>query len=286
MNKKLILLTIIGISYFYGILTMYLKIFPFDQLQYIKNLVQQTNIHDKNRDLDTTSLNEIQIDEVSDRVVYVTYGQSNSVSSSQPGYESSQNVYMSLDGKVYQYSDPVIGGTGGNGSVWGRVGDLLTNRSSSKVVFVSLGWGGASLEELTYEHQYDFFEKQLKIALDTFGKIDGILFHQGESNHSRLNGSETYYNDFITLKTKIDSIAEIPIYLSQVSLCQSESDTTLISIQEKLINELSGVLKGPNSDLLNHSKYRLPDYCHFSGEGLDELANMWVEAITESRETM
>jgi len=61
MNKKLILLTIIGISYFYGILTMYLKIFPFDQLQDIKNFVQQTNISDKIRDLDTTSLNALKI---------------------------------------------------------------------------------------------------------------------------------------------------------------------------------------------------------------------------------
>lgn len=288
-NKRILLpllLLLMSVFYTYGILTMYLKIFPFEQLQYFKNFVlQPTNSTIKNRELDTTGLTEIPVEELMNPLVFVTYGQSNSVNSSQMGYQNSDNVFMFLDGKIYQYREPAIGGTGENGSVWGRVGDqLIQNGLAYSVVFVNAGWGGASIQELTYEHQYDFFEKQLRSALDTFGKIDGVLFHQGETNHKRLLGSSNYERDFLHFVSKIHTITNTPIYLSTVSLCQSEPDKGLLGIQDKIIIENEGVLRGPNSDLLSEPKYRLPDYCHFSSEGLDRLSEMWVSSITNHSE--
>ena len=72
--------------------------------------------------------------------------------------------------------------------------------------------------------------------------------------------------------------------LVQTSLCKSESDQILVDIQNEIIREEQGVLRGPNSDLLDDKKYRLPDYCHFSSAGLDELSKMWVESIVKSSE--
>ena len=218
-------------------------------------------------------------------LVFVTYGQSNSVNSSQIGYETSENVYMFYDGKTFNYQDPSIGGTGQNGSVWARVGDqLIQKKLTRSVVFAVSGWGGATIEQLTYEHQYSFFQKQLVDVMDEYGKIDGILFHQGESNHSRLFGSTEYESDFMTLVSKIRKLSDAPIYLSQVSLCQSEPDEALLEIQNQIIIKNSGVLRGPNSDVISEPKYRLPDYCHFSSAGLDELSSMWVQSIMSSSE--
>ena len=220
-----------------------------------------------------------------DPLIFMTYGQSNSVNQSEKGYETVEDVYMFLDGRTYKYQDPALGGTGGNGSVWGRVGDqLIQNNITNKVVFVNTGWSGASIHNLTYNHQYVFFEEQLKSVLETFGRIDGILFHQGETNHQRQSGSDGYNNDFLTLLTNIRKLTDAPVYLSQVSLCQSKSDKTLLQIQDTLIKKNKGIFRGPNSDILSDPKFRLPDYCHFSLEGLDELSKMWFESIVNKSE--
>ena len=152
------------------------------------------------------------------------------------------------------------------------------------MVFVNTGWSGASIHDLTYSHQYTFFEEQLMSALEEFGKVDGILFHQGETNHQRQVGSGEYNNDFLTLLANIRGMSDVPVYLSQVSLCQSEPDELLLEIQDKLIKEHKGVLRGPNSDLLSEPKFRLPDYCHFSYAGLDELSRMWFESVVDKSE--
>lgn len=157
--------------------------------------------------------------------------------------------------------------------------------------FTTTGWGGASIEELTYRHQYDFFQSQLQMTLNRFGKIDGILFHQGKSNHSSNHkseygkgSSESYKKDSLILVQKVRGVTDAPIYLSQASLCKSSSDKILLDIQDEIIREEQGVLRGPNSDLLDDRRYRLPDYCHFSSAGLDELSKMWVESIIKSSE--
>ena len=127
MKKQFTLLLMIPVFYTYGILTMYLEIFPFEQLQYVKNYVLSTdvNIKGRNTDIKKRGLTSIPTKTIKEPLVFVTYGQSNSVNSSQVGYEPSEDVYMFLDGKTYIYHDPALGGTGDNGSVWGRVGDQL-----------------------------------------------------------------------------------------------------------------------------------------------------------------
>lgn len=287
MKNRFTLLLIILVFYIYGILTIYLKIFPFEQLQYVKNYVLSTDAKLKNRitDIKKRGLTSIPTEMIKKPLVFVTYGQSNSVNSGQVGYEPSEDVYMFLDGKSYIYQDPALGGTGSNGSVWGRVGDqLIQNDVTSSVVFVTTGWGGASIQELTYNHQYEFFEKQLKSVIDEFGKIDGILFHQGETNHQQNLGSSEYESDFLTLLSNIRKLTDTPVYLSQVSLCHNKPDELLLEIQDKLIKEHKGILRGPNSDLLFDPKFRLPDYCHFSNAGFDELSRMWFESVVNKSE--
>ena len=273
------------VFYIYGILTIYLEIFPFKQLQYVKQYVLKTNVHKAVRETNITSLISIPTETIKEPLIFVTYGQSNSVNSGKLGYEPSEDVYMFLDGKTYRYHDPALGGTGGHGSVWGRVGDqLIQNNVTSSVGFVTTGSGGASIHALTYGDEYMFFEKQFRSVLEEFGRVDGILFHQGEANHQSGKGSGEYSNDFLTLLTNIRNLSDAPVYLSQASLCHSKPDELLLEIQDKLIKNYKGVLRGPNSDLLSDPKFRLPDHCHFSSAGLDELSRMWFESIVDKSE--
>ncbi|MFK8029013.1 MAG: sialate O-acetylesterase [Gammaproteobacteria bacterium] len=285
MKKMLTLALLASVFYAYGIATVTLKIFPYHQIQTVKNQWLRKSLPLIGRYSDTSGLTRVPTAQVLEPLVFVTYGQSNSINAGQLGYETSNAVYMFLNGSTYKYQDPAVGGTGTNGSVWGRVGDRLVEKGYGRsIVFVSTGWGGASIKDLTFDHPFEFFEKQVKSVISEYGKIDGILFHQGESNHRLDQGSSDYKRDFLTLYTHIETLTDAPVYLSQASICRVGTDETLLDIQDRLIIDNQGILRGPNSDQLSDPKYRLPDYCHFSSAGLDEFAKLWVTAIMKESE--
>ena len=264
---------------------MYIKIFPFKQLQAIKQMFYKENIYDGFRVSSVHGLDKVGLKELNDPLVFVTYGQSNSTNFGQIGYQHKGPLYMFMNDEIFLFKEPTLGGTGKNSSVWGRVGDLLSVEYSNRsIVFVNAGWEGATIQQLTYDHQYDFFEKQLRSAIKIFGKIDGVLFHQGESDHIKFGRPNDYEETFLVLFKKINLISPIPIYLSQTSVCNSPSDKNLISIQDKLIVKYLGILRGPNTDTLIDAKYRLPDNCHFSSEGLDAMATLWATSIIKGSE--
>jgi len=65
---------------------------------------------DKSRHIDVSKLTQVtNWDSNSDKLVFVTYGQSNSVNSSQLGYETTKPVYMGYDGEIYNFQEPAIG---------------------------------------------------------------------------------------------------------------------------------------------------------------------------------
>jgi hypothetical protein len=146
------------------------------------------------------------------------------------------------------------------------------------------------MEELASGHAYDYLENQLRQGLDQFGRIDGMLIHHGERHNKNVPdktplGAETYAEPFMELREKLGKLTDAPIYLSQVSYCGDRGiDNDLLKVQDGLIRDLEGVLRGVNSDKLVDVKYRLPDQCHFSAAGLDALADQWVAAILAKSE--
>lgn len=269
---------IVFIAYFFGIATGHYKFFPFDLLFSIKT---EMGLKESKRNFDTTGLTEVQIDVTDETGIFLTFGQSNSVNEGQIGYEVENEVYQFLDNKAYIYKDPSLGGTGEGGSVWGMVGDKLINqRIYDKVIFSNNGWQGKSLEELIKPPYFSYLVNSYLQLKNKYGRVDAILYHQGEINHSIKYGHEHYYADFKTLIKKVkDEGIEIPIYLSRTSICDTESDSTLIEVQNKIIRDFDVVKEGPNTDLLFEKKYRLPDNCHFSMLGFERFSDMWVRSL-------
>lgn len=213
--------------------------------------------------------------------IFLTYGQSNSVNSGEIGYVVKNNVYQSLFGQTYVYQDPSLGVNGNKGSVWGMVGDkLIDNGIYDNVVFSNCGVGGKNISELNREPIISFLINNYKSLTNKFGKVDGILFHQGESDNN-LSRTRKYYIEFVKfLEILKDNGIEIPIYLSRVSSCEKKTKTNyeLIDIQNKLINDFEIIKKGPNTDLLVGKKYRHYG-CHFSLEGFNIFSDMWIYYI-------
>ena len=114
-----------------------------------------------------------------------------------------------------------------------------------------------------------------------FGKVDGILFHQGESDNNP-NGTKNYYKNFVDFLIKLkDFNINTPIYLSRVSYCGDKypKNEELISIQNKIVEDFENVKFGPNTDLFIEDIYRTPDKCNFSLLGFDKFSDMWVKSI-------
>ena len=214
-------------------------------------------------------------------LIFITYGQSNSANSGENNnlYSSKYNVYMTYKGDIYKYKDPSIGAQGFGSSTWGLLGEKLIKRSHEKiqnVFFTNTGVSGQKIENLISDKDgyLNYFLNEVRNTFNKFGKIDGILFHHGESNN---NNTDLYYDSFSTLLDSINNIINAPIYLSQASYCNNVFSEELIAIQNKLIIDKELVLRGPNTDDLRDG-YRYDD-CHFNSRGLSKVSELWYQSI-------
>lgn len=239
------------------------------------------------RDRDTVGRIRVEPDAAATTGVYLVYGQSNASNSGQLGYDVHGDVLQAFEGSFYRYRDPALGGNGGNGSVWGMLGDrLIESGQHRQVVFAVASIGGKTLEELMEGQLYNYLLHCHRQLVARFGRVDGLLFHQGEYNHGLHSGNHNYYRHFCEFLGHLrrDGVSA-PVYLAQTTRCGVRgSDTVLLDAQDRLIRDLPGVRRGPNSDLLADPEYRLPDKCHFSLEGNRRLADLWQRCIRRPSE--
>ena len=182
------------------------------------------------------------------------------------------NVYNFLDGETYVYEDPALGADGFGGSVWGQVGDgLIADGQYDAVIFATTGFASKTIAQLARGISTTSSSGSMRGLITVYGRVDGILFHQGEENHRDRTDAD-YEAGFERLleRMKADGI-DAPFYLSQASYCGNSVDKGLIAAQDRIIRGHTGVLRGPNTDLLTDARYRR-DGCHFSEEGLQAFA--------------
>lgn len=271
---------VIGVLLATNIATLYF-LFNSPQLYRLKDLLMQ----DASRFSDASGRATVLGLDTAGYAIFLTYGQSNSVNSGQIGYVPGSQVLNFHNGVLYHYEDPALGGQGHQGSVWGRVGDqLLEQTAYSGVVFALAGANGKSLEQLSRPPYYDYLLHEYAALKEHLGRVDAILLHQGEANHRHRRAGD-YRDAFIAFERQLrrDGITA-PVYVAQASYCANSVDEQLLAAQDQLIRELPGVLRGPNTDTLVAPRYRLPDRCHFSAEGLDAAATLWVNSLTRASE--
>ncbi|MFL2752595.1 MAG: sialate O-acetylesterase [Gammaproteobacteria bacterium] len=270
-------------SFVFGLSTGFYKHFPFGLLHLMKNGTNSPPYFrwgGRNLNIDLYTAKEINPSKKTG--IYLTYGQSNASNYGEYGYLIKNDVFQYLLGETFLYEDPSLGGTGTGGSVWGMVGDkLIENGIYEQVIFSNSGWGGKSIEELKNGHEFEFLIVNFKGLIKKFGRVDGILFHQGESDNS-LKGVKNYYNSFKDFLNNLEKEGiEAPVYLSRASLCGKKPiNRNLTNIQNQLIRDFNLVKEGPDTDLLSSKSDRLEDYCHFSLEGNEKFADMWIQSLS------
>ncbi|MGM0953190.1 MAG: hypothetical protein ACQEW7_09430 [Pseudomonadota bacterium] len=273
------------ISYGYGILTIWLEVFPYSEMRYAYELIKDikgVGYDEKNRQLFTESP-LVKVDKSKNIGVFLTFGQSNASNHGQYGYEIETGaVYMFMNGETYLYQDPAVGGSGSNGSVWGRLGDLLISEGHyESVIFAVTGYEGRTIGQLGKPPYIDFMLSQYYSLVNEFGEVDAFLIHQGESNHKKST-SFKYGDGFGKFMDKLPVDLKNNIFLSRTSYCGAgNADPDVTNAQDMIINSTDNVYPGPNTDLLMEKKYRLPDQCHFSSEGFEKFAMFWLESLEE-----
>lgn len=222
-------------------------------------------------------LNSVRLKRV---MVALVFGQSNSANHGDTPYTSHQRVYNFYQGKLYRARDPLLGATGKGGSVWTRLGDkLIDGAHYDAVVFVPIGVGKTSIAHWTVGGK--LHEKVLDAIREVEAQglsITHLLWHQGESDAHKIS-TRAYKVMFQDMLASIRSRGvDAPIYVSVATRCHTKRpDETIRRAQRELVNRPQSIYAGPDTDRLG-LRYRY-DQCHFSAEGLEKFAKLWLKAL-------
>lgn len=213
-------------------------------------------------------------------MIALILGQSNSANhgDSVAIYSASENVYEYCKGYFLQAADPFLCGTGDGSSVWGRFGDMLSNRTYiKKVIFIPTGIGGQSIAQLLArtEHQADPLSKVLAEIKERKIQVSHVFFHQGEADAKAKTSFSDYKTTFLKFYNNIrQAISNKPLFLLSIASKGCDNDPSYDEISDAqldLIKNHETIDYGPNTDNYSTPEYRFDGY-HFNEKGFELFA--------------
>ena len=217
--------------------------------------------------------------------VYVTAGQSNSCNWGEPGTNTDDRVSAMnfSNGAWSMAADPMPGGDGPRGSVWTRLGPLLTANDNVPVGFISVGVGGTAVSYWVPPATDGYL--RLKAAAQAFppNGFRAVLWHQGESDSSISTTPADYQARLSSAiaQLRTDAGWTVPWYIAEASdlgnttLTQEEP---VIAGQRRVIYADAQVFAGPSTDDF-HLEGKLYDGVHFNNAGLADHAQQWADIL-------
>lgn len=253
------------------------------------------------------------VDKVGVGEVFITAGQSNSCAASDtlmiPEDDRVCATSCDIDDKSWRFgADPlpsipaptIIGGPANGGSWYGQgdggsfmppLGDLLVKELNVPVGFIMCGEGGSFVSQWLPD---GVLYPRIKNALKKVG-VNGaraILWHQGESDAGGTTTAD--YQCMLTSvigKSRENAGWNIPwgvaiaSYLPPRFNPNREFMDNIRAAQMNVIENVSGVFRGPDTDVLAGKEYRCnqdDSWIHFNGKGLQAHAKGWFETIMSS----
>ncbi|MBO8444210.1 MAG: hypothetical protein IAC23_00750 [Bacteroidetes bacterium] len=227
------------------------------------------------------------LDATKGSTVIFTFGQSNAANHGQERYTPANRVYNYHKGIVYEGADPLVGPTGGGGSVWTRLADMMIDSGMADSVTIAAIAVGAT--DIASWSEGGFLYGMLTETLDRMladGIVpDYILWHQGESDNIAGTSEEDYVKRFESIRKAFrDRGIEAPIYIAVASYhpdCIADNngnDTNVRNAQKHLAQKYKDIHQGPDTDKLDKCMYR-HDGVHFSSKGLEAHAKAWLRAL-------
>ena len=207
----------------------------------------------------------------------------------------SSSVHEYYRNQTYGYSEPMMQSLCMGSCVWGAVADkLISDGVYDHVVVATTGWPGAPLEILEKgssfeENAYEVLRRTYEGIKSVKGGVDGVLYHQGESDNLALQGDkgDATRNDYggrfkgLVDDLEADTGEAVKWWISRTTGCKDMGvDDVLGEIQFGIADEVEGIERGPNTDAMGFGRDRRYDECHFSSPIMvDLVAEAWVESI-------
>lgn len=215
-------------------------------------------------------------------MVALVFGQSNAANYGETRHTADARVSVFANGDLLPAADPLPGADGDGGSVWTRLGDdLLAADIYDRVVFVPAAVGGTEIAEWTpeVEKHFKLVEKAIEGAHAAGLKFTHLLWHQGESDAYKHIDPTSYRLRFLSMLKRIRELGvDAPVYIAVATRCGPYPENQDIRwVQRDLVNHDLRILQGPDTDALG-PEFR-HDGCHFSTNGLEAHAAMWVEYL-------
>ena len=217
--------------------------------------------------------------------IFLAFGQSNSANMGLGLIDPGPGVFNFnfFDGHCYEGKDPLLGAAGNKASVWTRLGKKLVEQGLvTQVMIVPLGVNGASIKSwMPGQNNFIRIEVALKKLRKVGLSLTHILWHQGEADAHVLT-KEEYQESFWEMEQGIRALGvEEPLFVSIASICHDRGSEEIRQAQQELAFTRANIFPGPKTDDIVYVWERR-DSCHFSEEGLEKHANMWVDALLSS----
>jgi hypothetical protein len=214
-------------------------------------------------------------------MVALVFGQSNAGNSGETRGPSHRNVFEYYRGRIYEARDPLLGATGDGGSIWTRLAaKAIASGAYDAVVLVPFAVGTAEIAR--FAPGGSLSDGLLGVIADA--RKSGLVFthllwDQGEADAYAKTSADAYRQRFEAMFAAIRGLGvNAPIYVARATRCAKvRPSEELRNAQAALANPASGVLAGPDLDTLGFAERY--DGCHFSTEGLDRAADLWLDAL-------
>ena len=218
-------------------------------------------------------------------IVLLALGQSNAGNHGSSSERKTAPVSLVSEGKCIKATDPLPGGTGRGASIWQRLPGLLSMKSISRPIVLSvLAVDATTIEEWTRSGSP--LRERLSSHIGAMRRVgmtpDLVLWQQGEADARQRTSSADYLSGLDRLISILDEAgSHVPVLLARSTICRSSPGLLVRSaIDAKTAStETRRFRNGPDTDRLQGREFR-DDGCHFSAQGLDRVASMWAETIT------
>lgn len=198
------------------------------------------------------------------------FGQSDAANSGDRRRVGPPGSYQFAGGRCYRLRDPVVGGTGGGGSIW----PVFAAKLDRPVVIVSAALGGASIRELSGA-PLSRLRRELASARAQGLELDLTVFMQGDTDAVQRTPARVYLHRLRTIRNALPG----PWIVTEGAFCTpGDPQAALAAARRQLAASDRRVLVGPDLDILG-TAFRRDDRCHFNREGLDAAAGLIADAV-------
>ena len=220
-------------------------------------------------------------------MIALVFGQSNAGNAGETPGAPHSGVLEFYRGRLFDARDPLLGATGDGGSIWLRLGTKAIQKGAyDTVVLVPFAVGAADVASFAPGGSlHDGLLAVIASAQEQGLAFTHLLWEQGEADAIARTDARTYEQKFAAMLHAIRARGvDAPIYVARATRCAKTPPSEAIGkAQRALVNPADGIRAGPDLDQLGFAdRY---DGCHFSTEGLDRAAELWLRALAAPKQS-